>query len=205
MKKVVLNAALAITALALVGSSGRAVAATYDFSYVFVDNGSPAGTVTGQFTGTGPITDITGISNITMSLDGTPMAGPFYAWSYNPPPNVTGFPGNFTEDTAEVSSDPTANNFLFTNANSTSAPPGNYFYIIQPWDNPGPGSTTIATQLVNNGTTIDAYNGQYMTANWSLTAVPEPATWGMMLLGIGMIGGGMRMTRRNNAIAPGLA
>jgi hypothetical protein len=30
-------------------------------------------------------------------------------------------------------------------------------------------------------------------------AVPEPATWAMMLLGVGMIGGGLRLTRRKNA------
>jgi hypothetical protein len=28
--------------------------------------------------------------------------------------------------------------------------------------------------------------------------VPEPATWAMMLLGVGLIGGGMRMTRRRD-------
>jgi len=32
-------------------------------------------------------------------------------------------------------------------------------------------------------------------------AVPEPATWGMMLLGVGMIGAGMRLARRKNAAA----
>ena len=32
-------------------------------------------------------------------------------------------------------------------------------------------------------------------------AVPEPATWAMMLLGVGMIGGGLRLARRKNDLA----
>lgn len=32
-------------------------------------------------------------------------------------------------------------------------------------------------------------------------AVPKPATWAMMLLGVGMIGGGLRARRRSVAFA----
>jgi len=32
-------------------------------------------------------------------------------------------------------------------------------------------------------------------------SVPEPATWAMMLLGVGMIGAGLRMARRKNGMA----
>jgi hypothetical protein len=190
--------AKALGAAAIVAASnGIANATVYDFSYTFVDNGQANGgdtsgdgkTVTGSFDGTGPITDITNITNISMSLNGTAMAGTFYAWSYNPPPNTPGFPGGFTLGTAVVSNNATANDFLFTNASSTSSSLGNYFYIIQPWNNPGPGSTTIATQLVNDGVSIDAYNGQYVAKNWTLTAaVPEPATWAMMIVGFFGIG-----------------
>jgi hypothetical protein len=208
MKKPMLNAALGLAALLAVGSSGHAFAATYDFSYTFLDGGTPgggagaeAGTVTGQFTGTGPISDITNISNISLSLNGTAMTGPFFAWTYNGPANTPGFPGAFTLGNATISSDATKNDFLFTNAASTSDSPGNYFYIIQPWNNPGPGSTTIATQLVNNGITIDNYNGQYVTENWSITAVPEPATWAMLILGMGAMGAVLRQ-RRNDSFVP---
>ena len=31
-------------------------------------------------------------------------------------------------------------------------------------------------------------------------AIPEPASWAMMLLGVGMIGGGLRMVRRKNPV-----
>jgi hypothetical protein len=197
-------------AVIVAASSGIANATVYDFSYQFVDGApgvqSNAGLVTGSFTGTGPITDVTGISGISMSLNGTAMAGPFYAWSYNPPPNTNGFPGNFTPGTATVSSNPLDNNFLFTNGNPASVAPsaGNYFYIIQPWNNPGPGYPSIATQLVNNGVVIDNYNGQYVPGNWSLTAaVPEPATWAMMI--VGFFGVGFMAYRRKNNYAFRLA
>jgi hypothetical protein len=32
-------------------------------------------------------------------------------------------------------------------------------------------------------------------------AVPEPLTWAMMLVGVGMIGSGARMARRKNDVA----
>jgi hypothetical protein len=198
--------AKALGALAIIaGSNGIANATVYDFSYKFFDNGqaqplnSTAGNgsvVSGSFSGTGLITDITNITNITMSLNSIAMTGPFYEWSYNPPPNSPGFPGNFTPGTATVSSDPTKNNFLFTQAQTKSDLPGNYFYIIQPWSNGGPGDGNIATQLSNNGVGIDAYNGQYITGNWVLTAVPEPSTWAMMILGFAGIGF-MAYRRRN--------
>jgi hypothetical protein len=35
----------------------------------------------------------------------------------------------------------------------------------------------------------------------SVAAVPEPATWAMMLLGVGMVGAGLRMARRKNDMA----
>jgi hypothetical protein len=41
-------------------------------------------------------------------------------------------------------------------------------------------------------------NTQFITA--SVVAVPEPATWAMMLLGMGAIGAGLRMTRRKDVV-----
>jgi hypothetical protein len=35
----------------------------------------------------------------------------------------------------------------------------------------------------------------------NIGAVPEPATWAMMLFGVGMIGGGLRLTRRKSDVA----
>jgi hypothetical protein len=41
--------------------------------------------------------------------------------------------------------------------------------------------------------------------NLGVTAVPEPATWAMVLLGVGMIGGGLRTARRKGGMALVLA
>ncbi len=39
----------------------------------------------------------------------------------------------------------------------------------------------------------------FETANFSITAVPEPATWAMMLVGFGMVGAASRYRRRNTS------
>jgi hypothetical protein len=36
----------------------------------------------------------------------------------------------------------------------------------------------------------------------SVAGVPEPATWAMMLFGVGMIGAGLRVARRKNDVSP---
>jgi hypothetical protein len=36
----------------------------------------------------------------------------------------------------------------------------------------------------------------------SINPVPEPATWAMMVLGLGLVGGGLRMSRRRSLMAP---
>lgn len=40
-----------------------------------------------------------------------------------------------------------------------------------------------------------------MPGTWTVTAVPEPMTWAMMLAGVGMIGTGLRFRRRTPAMA----
>jgi hypothetical protein len=173
-------------------ASNSANATVYNFSYSFEDGGLPAGTISGSFTGTGPVTLVTNISNITAELNGgSPFA--LNNWSFTPiPPNTNcGDPGCFTQGGAVASSNPLLNNFVFSSA-TTNAGLGasNYFYIIQPWNNGG--SNTIAAQYAVGGdpnSYIDLYNGQYVPANWSLTtAVPEPASWAMMILGFLAVG-----------------
>src|SRR5580692_2853207 len=92
--------------------SAQANASTYEFSYSFGAYGP--GEVTGSFTGTGPVTDVTGISNISVSFNGTPLSGPLYAFGYSFP----GTGGCYAPTTcfgspAVASSNPLDNNFLF--------------------------------------------------------------------------------------------
>lgn len=70
----------------------------------------------------------------------------------------------------------------------------NYFYII-PW--PNGSNNPVATQFMSNNNYIDYYNGNFKAQNWTLTvtAVPEPSTWVLMLLGFG--GLGFAAARRN--------
>jgi hypothetical protein len=154
----------------------------------------------GSFTGNLIGDDVTGvisnISKVTASYDGTSL-GPLFAGSYVGPTNE-GAKVNFAAGGAIVSFNPLANNFLFsTQPYSSSGWPGDYFYIIQPWNNGGPGNTNIAVQYSGPGGVVtEAFNGDYVPGNWSVSAVPEPASWAMMLLGFFGIGFMIRGSRR---------
>ena len=54
------------------------------------------------------------------------------------------------------------------------------------------GEQIRSVQFTNN-TALDAFE----TANYSITAVPEPATWAMLMLGFGMVGAAARYRRRS--------
>jgi hypothetical protein len=56
---------------------------------------------------------------------------------------------------------------------------------------------TISSLTFNNVPATDAFE----VANFTVTAVPEPATWGMMLLGFGMVAGAARYRRRGTKVA----
>jgi hypothetical protein len=182
---------------AAAGCGGSANASTvFDFSYQFVESGVNVQQVTGSFSGSGPISDITNIANISMKLDGVAVAGTFNAFSYTPGGNGPncGTTNCFTLGGALVSNDTSIENFVFSTAtNTTDLPTSTYFYIIQPWFNssPPPSSDTVATQFAFGGdpnTYIDHYNGQFIPENFSISAVPEPSTWAMMILGFAAIG-----------------
>jgi PEP-CTERM motif-containing protein len=175
-------------AVLLAASTSYANATLFDYSYQPVDTAlsSPLGLITGTFSGnlaSGVVTDIT---NITMSYNGTPIAGTFEAYSYTAA-GQTNCSTCFVLGGAQVGLDKVTENFLFSNttpAPLTGFPGGDYFYVI-PWTN---GAQVLATQFVGPTGGIDAYNGQYVSENFNVSAVPEPSTWGMMILGFVGIG-----------------
>jgi len=59
----------------------------------------------------------------------------------------------------------------------------------------GTGSDTVSF-IYAGGRSVDGLDDVSLTPS-----VPEPATWAMMLLGVGMIGAGLRMARRKNDMA----
>jgi len=186
-------------AAALLTLSGNAEASVFDFSYTIVDNGdgypsidAPSSTnvVSGVVTGTEAAGDVTITSVVSLSLNGVALPGSFSVNYY------TDKGGNcstcFTGGSAVISSiNPLDNNFLLSG-------PENYFYII-PWPN-GP-SNPIATQFyssVLNNNYFDYYNGQFVAGNLSVSAVPEPTTWAMMILGF--MGVGVMAYRRKSKL-----
>jgi len=207
-------AALAAAGVIALFAATGAGASVFDFSYTF----SGGGTVTGSFDGTGNLTTgVTDITNITATLSGvTPagaLSGPLYAFSYTSPPPAPNCPTCFAPGGAIVTSNPLTNNFVFANSTTSTSLAGytNYFYMI-PWSNPG---QTEAVQFYSQGadfTTgnnnsslgpggpyLGMYNGDLVTANWSVTEVPEPAAWALMLVGVAGLGAMLR--RRRLAIA----
>lgn len=121
-----------LSGIGLLASSVAAHATVYDFSYAFTDTANPSPeTINGSFTGTGPITDIIDISNISMSLNGTQLTGPFYAWSYTPTSPNCGAASCYTFGGAVVDSTSAKSNFVFTTAvNSSELAASSYFYVI---------------------------------------------------------------------------
>jgi hypothetical protein len=69
------------------------------------------------------------------------------------------------------------------------------------------GSSPSIFEIGDGGTlylgTADTYqyNNNTGSFNVSVTGVPEPGTWAMMVVGLGMIGAGLRASRRKNVLA----
>jgi hypothetical protein len=174
-------------AAALFAFSGSANASVFDFSYTIVDNGygypsidapSSDHVVSGTIVGSEANGDVSFTSVLSMKLDGAPLPGSpgFTVNTYTAPGSDCGT--CYTSGTGVISAlHPLDNNFLIFGAND-------YFYII-PWPN---GSMAIATQFKDDQGYFDYYNGQFVAANLSVSAVPEPSTWAMMLLGFSGLG-----------------
>ena len=184
--KAALAATVAMMAATAIPAQAVVPLQLYNFSYDFGQY-APGDTVTGSFTGIGDLSEITNITAVSLTINGIAVTGPITAFSY------TGEPGAncgtcFTTGGATVSSNGTSENFVFGNGD-TFADSTSYFYIIPGWYNTGPGSTTIAVQANLVGTFVPSnqYNGDYIPQNFSVS-VPEPATWAMMLVGMGMVG-----------------
>jgi len=190
MNTILRHAACAVALLA----ATAAQATTYQYSYTFADGNVASGT----FDGTANGNLITNLTNITAFANG--VAFRTESWTVA----TTIF--NYASDMwggaaggAVASFDGTANNLLFSGG--TRQPGGGFFYgstlnlgpnmtnligagVSTPWGSPGDANSWGST------------GGAYSAARWSVSAVPEPATYGMLLGGLGLVG---LMARRRRA------
>ena len=167
---------------------GSANATVFDFSYTIVDNGDGypslggptpnTNVITGSIVGTETNGDVSFSTVNSLSLNGIALPGGFTVEKYT---DAGGNCNNcYGPGPGVISSvNPNDNNFLIAGAN-------NYFYII-PWPN---GNMVTATQFAQLSPLayLDVYNGQFVAGNLSVSAVPEPSTWAMMILGFAGVG-----------------
>lgn len=136
----------------------------------FTVNGSAAGTLTGTFTTNDAITQVTAI-NLQSSANGA-----FVAYTYN--------------DVAAVDNQQLPNTFRLT----VFSPTRQLQLVFSP-------ALTAAGSAIGG----NSFENQSQAGNRLLTglvatqaaAVPEPASWGLMLAGLGLIGSGLRSRRRS--------
>jgi hypothetical protein len=170
-------------ALALGGFATEASATTFVFDYTSNDGTELAsGTLSATANGDGAFTATTG--SITASGPVATGAGTLIA-NASAPSAIDSPSGYFLFDDQVLP----GQNPLITN-------PGLLFDIggseINIYSNgPGPGTYLFQT---NNG-------GASRFGNFSISAVPEPASWAMMLLGMGLVGSAARFSRKQAAAA----
>ena len=151
--------------------------------------GTAAVTVTGSsMSWTGPTT--TG-ANTNIGYSDTGLANPFTEWL------------TFTNDVAgyyNITATTAASSVNFTSIVLTG--PGGPYDLVKQFDN-GIGEHWGFAELLTLGVgtytlTLNGTNSQTggLGGDIDITAVPEPATWGMMLLGFGAAGYAMRRRRR---------
>ena len=73
-------------------------------------------------------------------------------------------------------------------------PLGNFSTAIP---NLGPGTYGL---LLGNGVVVLDYDVELEVTGPAVAAVPEPATWAMMLLGFGFVGGALRLAKRKQKL-----
>lgn len=170
-----LLAGAALAAIALPTAASAAV--TFDVSGTFVGGGSFSGFVT---------TSDNLMSLLDFSVTTTPGGG---TWPY------PFFPGD---------------TYTKAGASSVTALPNNYIYATYPDSDQL--RLYFAGALTQSGVALDQTAGEFVSkigmrtvGSGALTrrvaaAVPEPATWALMILGFGMVGGAMRASIRRRKV-----
>jgi hypothetical protein len=179
-------------AIALAIAAVTAQAETFNYSYTFSDGTQ----VTGSFDGTSDGTLVTGLTKIFANINGTP---------FNGSGNLAGFNYDGTSSGGAVAAfDGRKNDFAFID--SPVADWSKNYFVSGPLGGPPP----VPDYEVYAGGlyTYDYEYGHMRTpytfsdAQWSLTsvsAVPEPETYAMLLAGLGLMGAVARRRRAKQA------
>jgi hypothetical protein len=181
------NLLLAGAALALTFASSAASAKTWDFSFTGDNGVSGSGEL---FTGaSGSPFTVTGASGTITDTQGALSGSPFtinglsgYAAAdnllYVPPTQPSGY-----VDFGGISFTTTAGVDFNLGGGGTGSP------------------SAVLNDSVNDpiGYPVPTFGSNNITL--SISAVPEPASWAMMLLGVGVIGLGLRIARRRGDVA----
>ena len=172
---------------------------TYNFAYTFLDLSK----VTGSFDGNANGNIISDISNISVLFNGTPINGGGNTFQSE---KIYQFgPGDcswYCSGTAVVSFDGTQNNFMFVDhVDPQNTRYNSIFFSLRNSSSLTTNYTGVSTGGL--GASDEPYGavGQtmYSASRWSVTAVPEPETFVLLLTGIGMIGAVVKLRKANKA------
>ncbi|HWA27415.1 MAG TPA: VPDSG-CTERM sorting domain-containing protein [Lacunisphaera sp.] len=160
--KMIPKLAAGVMALGLMFSVSHA--RTFEFSYLFGDGL----TASGSFEGTQNGLDVGNISNVSLFLDGSEIAGPLY---------VASFDGLEFNANALVSFDALANNFFFATSDLAG---GDFSYESIFYLSGLAQASSISLNFISQDDPINVQN-------WSLTAVPDQGPT-VAVLAIGLAG-----------------
>lgn len=187
-------AGFALGLWALIAASS-AHAATFLFSYRF-DLGTE---LTGSLNGTAVGNQIVGLSNISVSVEGLPFTGSGSLSQYSWDPAAL----QWVAGGAYLSFDGANNNFQFSDATMLYDWTNQFFGITG-----DAASNPVAGPQIAYGhpTPFNGYIGLGdfpPNGSWSVSMVPEPASWAMMLIGFGFIGAMLRRARAKSFASAG--
>ena len=183
---------VAIASAGLVAAAAQA--SSFVYTGVFLDDKAVVMTFDGTLSGN----LITGITKVTVNYGGFQMVGDpanggyLYNISYDPPNSPNGW---YKNGGAVVSLDGNQDNFWFMDTTYPSETYTNYFEHVNPL-----GAPVEAYRAGHGGSD---YLKSHSVEQVESPAVPEPASWALMLVGFGAIGGALRGSRRRASIAFG--
>ena len=163
----------ALGAMAVLGAAGAADAAVYNITLTALPDGTYTAGLASTVTGSGAFTDT---FNFTIPIPGN-ASSTLASIVIGGLTNINF--GSVTLNSAAGSAPFTINSGALDQATLTLAS------VL-------PGVASI----VVNGSVVNGTGGSYGGAV-NIAPIPEPATWAMMILGMGMVGFGLRLRRRD--------